>query len=197
MFPLRLHTQRVAAARLHRDCAVAAQSAGRPIFAILRTVLSLSRGVPRALSMNCAYEGLAWRRHCVSAMSALVLIVVDSPDARALYGEYLEFCGFRVMTAADGNQAVAIARAERPEVILMDLAMPRIDGWDAIRQLRCDPLTIEIPIVALSAQAFGDDPDRARAAGADLCLTKPCLPSQVGRVVRAMLWRRELVRSSA
>jgi CheY-like chemotaxis protein len=130
-------------------------------------------------------------------MSALVLIVVDSPDARALYGEYLEFCGFRVITATDGDQAVAIARAERPEVILMDLAMPRIDGWEAIRQLRADPVTIETPIVALSAHAFGEDPDRARAAGADLCLTKPCLPSQLGRVVRAMLWRRELVRSSA
>ena len=51
--------------------------------------------------------------------------------------------------------------------------------------------------MALSAEAIGEDPDLARAAGADLCLTKPCLPSQVGRVVRAMLWRRELVRSSA
>lgn len=130
-------------------------------------------------------------------MSALVLIVVDSPDARALYGEYLEFCGFRVITAAEGVRAIAIARTERPDVILMDLAMPRIDGWEAIRQLRADPTTVEIPIVALSAHAFGEDPDRALAAGADLCLTKPCLPSQVGRVVRAMLWRRELVRSTA
>lgn len=130
-------------------------------------------------------------------MSALVLIVVDSPDARALYGEYLEFCGFRVITASDGDRAVAIARTERPDVILMDLVMPRIDGWEAIRQLRADPTTVDIPVVALSAHAFGEDPDRALAAGADLCLTKPCLPSQVGRVVRAMLWRRELVRSTA
>jgi CheY-like chemotaxis protein len=130
-------------------------------------------------------------------MAALVLIVVDSPDARALYGEYLEFCGFRVMTATDADQAVATARAHRPEVILMDLAAPRIDGCAAIRQLRTDPLTVDTPIVALSAHAFGEEPDMARAAGADLCLTKPCLPSQVGRVVRAMLWRRELVRTTA
>jgi CheY-like chemotaxis protein len=75
--------------------------------------------------------------------------------------------------------------------------MPAFDGCEAIRQLRADPQTAEIPIVALSAHAFGDEPDRARAAGADLCLTMPCLPSQVGRVVRAMLWRRELVRSPA
>jgi CheY-like chemotaxis protein len=69
----------------------------------------------------------------------------------------------------------------------MDLAMPRMDGWEAIRRLRADPLTAEIPIVALSAYAFGEEPDRARDAGADLCLSKPCLPPQVARVVRAML----------
>jgi CheY-like chemotaxis protein len=132
-----------------------------------------------------------------TGVAALVLIVVDSPDARALYGEYLEFCGFRVITAMDGEQAVATARSACPDVILMDLALPRIDGCEAIRQLRADPKTADIPVVALSGQNFGDDPDLAREAGADLCLTKPCLPSQVGRVVRAMLWRRELVRSTA
>jgi two-component system, cell cycle response regulator DivK len=65
--------------------------------------------------------------------------------------------------------------------------MPRMDGWEAIRRLRADPLTAEIPIVALSAYAFGDEPERARQAGADLCLSKPCLPPQVARVVRAMV----------
>ena len=69
-------------------------------------------------------------------MPAKVLVVDDSPDARALYGEYLEFCGFRVETAADGEEAIAKARAEWPAVILMDLAMPRMDGWEAIRRLR-------------------------------------------------------------
>ncbi|HET7694810.1 MAG TPA: response regulator [Vicinamibacterales bacterium] len=130
-------------------------------------------------------------------MSPLVLIVVDSLDARTLYGEYLEFCGFRVMTADDGERAVASARSAHPDVILMDLALPRVDGCEAIRQLRADPRTADTPVVALIGQNFGDDPDLAREAGADLCLSKPCLPSQVGRVVRAMLWRRELVRSSA
>ncbi len=117
----------------------------------------------------------------------LVLIVDDSPDARAMYGEYLQFCGFRVVTANNGEEGLAAAQAEWPAVILMDLAMPRMDGWEAIRRLRADPLTAEIPIVALSAYAFGDAPDRAREAGADLCLSKPCLPPQVARVVRAML----------
>lgn len=130
-------------------------------------------------------------------MAAQVLLVVDSPEARTLYGEYLEFCGFRVITAVDGEQAVASARNALPEVILMDLALPRIDGCEAIRQLRADPLTADTPVVALIGQNFGDDPDLAREAGADLCLSKPCLPSQVGRVVRAMLWRRELVRPAS
>ncbi len=130
-------------------------------------------------------------------MSVLVLVADDSSDARALYAEYLEFCGFRVETAADGEEAVRKAQAEWPAVILMDLAMPRVDGWEAIRRLRADPSTAAIPIVALSAYAFGDEPDRARTIGADLCLTKPCLPSQVGRVIRAMLLRRDVTRSSA
>jgi two-component system cell cycle response regulator DivK len=119
--------------------------------------------------------------------SALVLLVDDSSDARAMYGEYLRFAGFRVVTADNGEEALAAAQAEWPAVILMDLAMPRMDGWEAIRRLRADPLTAEIPIVALSAFAFGDEPQRAREAGADLCLSKPCLPPQVARVVRAMM----------
>jgi len=124
------------------------------------------------------------------ATPPLVLIVDDSPDARALFGEYLEYVGFRVETAADGVQAIASAHAEWPALIIMDLAMPEMDGWEAIRRLKTDPLTSEIPIVALSAYAFGEEPQRAREAGADLCLTKPCLPSQLARVVRAMLIRQ-------
>ena len=119
--------------------------------------------------------------------SALVLLVDDSADTREMYGEYLRFAGFRVVTADNGEEALAAAQAEWPAVILMDLAMPRMDGWEAIRRLRADPLTAEIPIVALSAYAFGEEPERARKAGADMCLSKPCLPPQVARVVRAML----------
>lgn len=130
-------------------------------------------------------------------MAVLVLIADDSPDARALYREYLEFCGFEVSTAADGEEAVEKAAAGWPAVIIMDLAMPKMDGWEAIRRIRANPITSDIPIVALSAFAFGEEPERARHAGADLCLTKPCLPSQVGRVVRAMLLRRDVARSSA
>jgi CheY-like chemotaxis protein len=116
-----------------------------------------------------------------------VLVVDDSADARDLYGEYLSANGFRVVTAEDGEEALRAARAEWPAAIVMDLAMPRMDGWEAIRRLRADPLTADIPIVAVSAYAFGREPIAAREAGADLCLSKPCLPPQVARVVRAMI----------
>jgi len=134
---------------------------------------------------------------CSVNMPVMVLVVDDSPDSRALYGEYLEFCGFQVELASDGEEAVRKVKSAWPAVIIMDLAMPKMDGWEAITRIRANPGTAAIPIVALSAFAFGDEPDRARRAGADLCLTKPCLPSQVGRVVRAMLLRRDVARSSA
>lgn len=139
--------------------------------------------------MMTAPEAASQSSEPESTAAPLVLIVDDSPDHRLLYTEFLEFCGFRVLTAADGEQGLAAARSEWPAVILMDLAMPRMDGWEAIHHLRADPMTADIPIVAISAHAFGDEPICAREAGADLCLSKPCLPSQVARAVRAMLFR--------
>jgi two-component system cell cycle response regulator DivK len=163
------------------------------------------------LVSNAIFEGIrasdtgtpaAWRPAMVQSTdpvtqapkstAALVLVVDDSADARALYGEYLEYCGFRVATASDGQEGIDAAHAQEPDVILMDLAMPRMNGWEAIRRLRADPLTAATPIVAISAHAFGVGPVRARDAGADVCLSKPCLPPQVARVVRAMLSSRLL-----
>ena len=123
----------------------------------------------------------------MNTTSPLVLVVDDSVDARVLYSVYLEQCGFRVLTAEDGEQAVQTAKEEWPAAIVMDLAMPNVDGCEAIRRLRADPMTAEIPIVAVSAYAFGRETMQARAAGADMCLAKPCLPPQVARVVRAMI----------
>ena len=117
----------------------------------------------------------------------LVLFVDDAADARALYGEYLGYLGFRVETAENGAQAIQSVRRDWPSIIIMDLAMPELDGWQAIKRLKSDPLTADIPIVALSAYSFGEEPKRAREAGADLCLSKPCLPSQLARVIRALL----------
>jgi CheY-like chemotaxis protein len=118
------------------------------------------------------------------------MIADDSEDARDMYGEYLTSQGYRVMTAADGVDALQRARAARPDIILMDLQMPRLDGWEAIRQLKTDRRTASIPVVAVSAHAQDSARAEARAAGADACLTKPCLPPQVLMMIRAMLsWR--------
>ena len=120
-------------------------------------------------------------------MPAKVLVVDDSPDARALYGEYLEFCGFRVETAADGEEAIAKARAQWPSVILMDLAMPRMDGWEAVKQLKQDPQTKGIPLIMLTAHAFQEHRDRAAQVGADAFLAKPVLPDQLAAEIRRVL----------
>jgi len=136
-------------------------------------------------------SGVSAARPHPGAPPATVLIVDDAADAQSLYGEYLEFCGFRVITAVDGLQGMAMAQLHGPDIILMDLAIPRVNGWDAIRQIRSNPRTRHIPVVAVSAHATGDEPTLAREAGADVCLTKPCVPSQVARAISALLaWHR-------
>jgi two-component system cell cycle response regulator DivK len=105
-----------------------------------------------------------------------VLLVEDFEDAREMYREYLEFSGFRVETARDGREAVDKARALRPQLILMDLSLPGIDGWEATRILKDDPETADLLIIALSAHALAAEGDRARAAGCDGFIAKPCLP---------------------
>jgi two-component system, cell cycle response regulator DivK len=121
-----------------------------------------------------------------------VLIADDARGARELYGEYLEFCGFRVTMARDGLEALLFARHDPPDIILMDLSMPRLNGWEAIRELKANPRTSGIPIVAVSGYCEGEAARRARDAGAEVCLAKPCLPSQVARAIHALLhWRED------
>lgn len=117
----------------------------------------------------------------------LVLIADDFGDAREMYREYLEFVGFRAAEARDGNEAIARARELAPSVILMDLAMPTMDGWEATRQLKADPRTRGIPVIAITGHALSGDAERARAAGCDGVLSKPCLPQKVVEEVRRAL----------
>ncbi len=96
-----------------------------------------------------------------------------------MYRDYLEFSGFRVETARDGREAIEKARALRPHLILMDLSLPGIDGWEATRILKDDPKTADLIIVALSAHALAAEGERARAAGCDGFIAKPCLPTDL------------------
>jgi CheY-like chemotaxis protein len=100
--------------------------------------------------------------------------VVDDHDLnRELARAVLEPKGYTVAEAEDGEAAVAIARQTRPALILMDLAMPRKDGYTAARELKAEPSTAEVPIVALTALAMRGDEAKALAAGIDAYLTKP------------------------
>lgn len=105
-----------------------------------------------------------------------ILLVEDYDDAREMYRDYLEFSGFRVDTARDGHEALDKARALMPDLILMDLSLPGLDGWEATRMLKADPATRHLTIVALSAHALAAEGERARVAGCDGFIAKPCLP---------------------
>jgi len=119
--------------------------------------------------------------------SPLILVVDDYQDAREMYAEYLQFSGFRVAEARNGNEAVAQAFALKPDLILMDLSLPGMDGWEATRQLKADASTRHIPIVALTGHALAGASEGAKRAGCDSFVTKPCLPDDLVVEVRRML----------
>jgi two-component system cell cycle response regulator DivK len=102
-----------------------------------------------------------------------VLVVEDFADNRDLLTEYLTFRGFAVTAAADGATAIAMARRDLPDVILMDLRMPGLDGWEATRQLKADPETANVPVVAVTAHALRPEFESARDAGCDAVVAKP------------------------
>ena len=118
---------------------------------------------------------------------SLILVVDDYQDAREMYAEYLQYSGFRVAEARNGNEAVAQARSLKPDLILMDLSLPGMDGWEATRVLKADEETRHIPIVALTGHALAGASEGARKAGCDSFVTKPCLPDDLVVEVRRML----------
>lgn len=117
----------------------------------------------------------------------LILVVDDYQDAREMYAEYLQFSGFRVAEARNGNEAVEQAFSLRPDLILMDLSLPGMDGWEATRRLKADDSTKHIPIVALTGHALAGASEGAKKAGCDSFVTKPCLPDDLVVEVRRML----------
>jgi CheY-like chemotaxis protein len=104
---------------------------------------------------------------------ATIMVVEDNEMSRDALSRRLERRGYRVVLAVDGQQAIDIARVERPDLILMDLGLPGVDGWEATRKLKADPITQHIPIIVLSAHAMTNDRDKALQAGGDDFDTKP------------------------
>jgi CheY-like chemotaxis protein len=113
-----------------------------------------------------------------------LLLVEDNEDNRIIYSTVLRHLGYRVVEAQDGVQAVELARSTQPDLILMDISIPRMDGWEATRILRGDPRTSAIPIVALTAHALADDRERAAEVGFSSYLAKPIEPRVVVAEVR-------------
>ena len=117
----------------------------------------------------------------------LILLAEDFEDARELYRDYLEFSGFNVLTANNGREAIDQAVTVQPDIILMDASMPILDGWQATRELKANPTTKHIPVLALTAHAFDDARREAKDVGCDGFVTKPCLPDDLVTRIRAVL----------
>jgi CheY-like chemotaxis protein len=116
-----------------------------------------------------------------------VLVVDDLEDNRELFAYALERAGFTVQTAMNGAEAVELAARIRPSVIVMDLAMPVMDGWEATRRIRASPATADVPILALTAYTDARSRKAAIDAGCDACLGKPYSPADLAERVREML----------
>ncbi|HVC20027.1 MAG TPA: response regulator [Vicinamibacterales bacterium] len=123
----------------------------------------------------------------VQTKAPVVMVVDDYPDAREMYSEYLRFAGFEVVEAATGVEAVERAFERRPDIILMDLSLPVMDGCEATRRLKADGRTARIPVVALTGHALAGYSERARKAGCDAFLAKPCLPEDLVAQIQRML----------
>src|SRR5205823_11574457 len=116
-----------------------------------------------------------------------VLVVDDYPDAREMYSEYLQFSGFDVIEASNGIEALQHAIDDRPDVILMDLSLPVMDGWEATRRLKADERTATIPVVALTGHALAGISEGAMKAGCDSFVSKPCLPEDLVKEINKVL----------
>lgn len=126
----------------------------------------------------------------MSAEGDVILLVEDSEMNRDMLSRRLERKGYRVLIAVDGQQGIEVATAERPSLILMDMSLPIIDGWEATRQIKAAAGTAQIPIIALTAHAMSEDRQRALEAGCDEYETKPVeLPRLLDKIA-GLLKRR-------
>ena len=120
-------------------------------------------------------------------MTKRILIEEDQEDLRGMLRDLLSGTGYTVIEAADGEAGVARAKSERPDLVLMDIQMPVIDGYEATRRIKADPALQPIPIVAVSSFAMKGDEEKARAAGCDNYVTKPYSPLQLLKIIRGYL----------
>lgn len=116
-----------------------------------------------------------------------ILVIEDNLDNMILIADMLKVLQLEVIEAADGEQGIRAAAAEKPDLILMDLSLPRMDGWEATRVIKSDPALRHIPVIAVTAHAMYDDRERARAAGCDAYITKPINMRELAQIIRQHL----------
>jgi two-component system, cell cycle response regulator DivK len=121
------------------------------------------------------------------AGETLILLVDDYQDGREMYADALRFSGFLALEASSGIEALQLALERLPDLILMDLSLPGMDGWEVTSRLKKDGRTRHIPIIALTAHALQEERERAEKAGCDGFLAKPCLPDELLAEVRRVL----------
>lgn len=116
-----------------------------------------------------------------------ILVVEDDEANRELVTRFLRREGYEVIQANDGRIGVALSLAEVPDLILMDLSLPELDGWEATRQIRANPVTATIPIIALTAHAFAEEVQQALQAGCSQYETKPLVYRRLIKKIRELL----------
>jgi CheY-like chemotaxis protein len=129
------------------------------------------------------------------AAAPLVLLVDDFQDNREMYAEFLRFAGLRVEEASNGLEALDKTLALLPDLVVMDLSLPGIDGWEATRRLKADGRTRHIPVLALTGHALAGYSEGARDAGCDAFVTKPCLPEELLAEIKRVIDGRGRPRS--
>ena len=122
-----------------------------------------------------------------TASAPLVLVIDDAEDNREVYVQFFEFQGWRTATASDGRDGLEKAAALKPDVIVLDLSLPIMDGWEVARRLKSNQATKAIPVLALTGHALDGSRKKALAAGVDEYLTKPCLPADLAATIRRHL----------
>jgi two-component system cell cycle response regulator DivK len=120
-------------------------------------------------------------------MPKKILVVEDAEDNRQILRDLLGMAGYDIVEAHDGAQGVAMATEHKPDLILMDIQMPVMDGYEATRRIKADPALKAIPIVAVTSYALSGDEEKTRAAGCDAYIAKPYSPRQMLAKVREIL----------
>jgi two-component system, cell cycle response regulator DivK len=120
-------------------------------------------------------------------MSKRILVVEDQEDNRQILRDLLGSVGYAMIEAADGEAGIAAAKRERPDLILMDIQLPLLDGYEATRRIKADPDLKHIPVIVVTSYALSGDEVKARAAGADAYVTKPYSPRQLLAKIREFL----------